>query len=137
MADYFAHWLEIGRREGARLPRLYNVNWFRKDLESGEYLWPGFGDNARVLAWVFRRCDDAAEARETPIGLVPAPDALDLSGLDLAPERLEELLRFDPVEWREETPLIDEFFAQFGDRLPRELREALEGLEARIERAGS
>jgi phosphoenolpyruvate carboxykinase (GTP) len=136
MADYFEHWLEIGRREGAKLPRLYNVNWFRKDLESGQYLWPGFGDNARVLAWVFRRCDDDAEARETPIGLVPTPDALDLSGLDLAPQTLEALLNVDADEWREEIPLIQEFFEQFGDKLPADLREALEGLEGRIE-AGS
>ncbi len=78
MADYFEHWLEIGRREGAKLPKLYNVNWFRKDLESGEYLWPGFGDNSRVLKWVFERCDGGAEAVETPIGLLPTEDALDL-----------------------------------------------------------
>ena len=80
MADYFEHWLEIGRREGAKLPKLYNVNWFRKDLESGEYLWPGFGENSRVLKWVFERCDGGAEAVETPIGLLPTEDALDLDG---------------------------------------------------------
>jgi phosphoenolpyruvate carboxykinase (GTP) len=132
MADYFAHWLDIGRREEARLPKLFNVNWFRKDLATGEFLWPGFGDNSRVLAWVFRRCDGEAEAQETPIGLVPAPEALDLSGLDLSRERMQELLKVDLDEWQQEIPLIEEFFEKFGDKLPAELREALEGLESRI-----
>jgi phosphoenolpyruvate carboxykinase (GTP) len=133
MADYFAHWLEIGRRDGARLPKLFNVNWFRKDLESGEYLWPGFGDNSRVLKWVFERCDGGAEAVETPIGLVPAEGALDLEGVDVTPEQMRELLKVDADEWREEIPLIREFFDEFGDRLPSELREALDGLEARLD----
>jgi phosphoenolpyruvate carboxykinase (GTP) len=133
MADYFAHWLEIGRREGARLPKLFNVNWFRKDLESGEYLWPGFGDNSRILKWVFERCDGGAEAEETPIGLVPTIDALDLDGVDVSEEQMRALLRVDPDEWREEIPLIREFFDEFGDKLPAELREALDGLEARLE----
>jgi phosphoenolpyruvate carboxykinase (GTP) len=132
MADYFGHWLEIGRRKDARLPKLYNVNWFRKDLETGEYLWPGFGDNSRVLEWVFRRCDGEAEAQETAIGLVPTADALDLSGLDLPPERLQELLKVDLDEWKQEIPLIEEFYEQFGDKLPAELRKALVGLENRI-----
>jgi phosphoenolpyruvate carboxykinase (GTP) len=137
MADYFAHWLEIGRREGAQLPKLFNVNWFRKDLDTGEFLWPGFGDNSRVLKWVFERCDGGAEAEETPIGLVPARDALDLSGLDLSPKTVDALLCVDPEEWRQEIPLIREFYEKFGERLPAELREALEGLEKRIEGAGS
>jgi phosphoenolpyruvate carboxykinase (GTP) len=132
MADYFAHWLEIGRREGARLPKLFNVNWFRKDLETGEYLWPGFGDNSRVLAWVFERCNGGAEAEETPVGLVPTPDALDLSGVDVTPAQMRELLKVDVAEWREEIPLIREFFDDFGDKLPGELREALDGLAARV-----
>jgi phosphoenolpyruvate carboxykinase (GTP) len=132
MADYFAHWLEIGRREGARLPKLFNVNWFRKDLESGEYLWPGFGDNSRVLKWVFERCDGGAEAEETPIGLVPTIDALDLDGADVTEEQMRALLKVDHDEWREEIPLIREFFDEFGEKLPGELREALDGLEARL-----
>jgi phosphoenolpyruvate carboxykinase (GTP) len=137
MADYFAHWLEIGRRDGAKLPKLFNVNWFRKDLDSGEYLWPGFGDNSRVLKWVFERCNGGAEARETPIGLLPTEDALDLSGVDIAPERMREVLKVDLDEWREEIPLIREFFDQFGDKLPAELREALDGLEGRIAAASA
>jgi phosphoenolpyruvate carboxykinase (GTP) len=132
MADYFAHWLEIGRRDGAKLPKLFNVNWFRKDLESGEYLWPGFGDNSRVLKWVFERCDGGAEAEETPIGLVPTADALDLDGVDITPERLRAVLKVDAGEWREEIPLIREFFDEFGDKLPGELRDALDGLERRL-----
>jgi phosphoenolpyruvate carboxykinase (GTP) len=132
MADYFAHWLKIGERDGAKLPKLFNVNWFRKDPETGDYLWPGFGDNSRALKWVFERCNGDAEAEETPIGLVPTPDALDLEGMDLAPERLAELLKVDLDEWREEIQLIREFFEEFGDKLPRELREALEGLEERV-----
>jgi phosphoenolpyruvate carboxykinase (GTP) len=132
MADYFAHWLEIGRRDGARLPKLFNVNWFRKDLESGEYLWPGFGDNSRVLKWIFERCDGGAEAEETPIGMVPTIDALDLSGVDVTEEQMRELLKVDRDEWGKEIPLIHEFFDEFGDKLPGELRQALKGLEERL-----
>jgi phosphoenolpyruvate carboxykinase (GTP) len=137
MADYFAHWLEIGRRDGAKLPKLFNVNWFRKDLDTGEYLWPGFGENSRVLKWVLERCDGRAEAAETPIGLVPTEDALDLSGVDITPEQLREVLKVDIDEWRKEIPLIREFFDQFGDKLPAELRRALDDLEERIEGAST
>jgi phosphoenolpyruvate carboxykinase (GTP) len=131
MADYFAHWLEIGRREGAVLPRIFMVNWFRKDAD-GDFLWPGFGDNSRVLAWIFRRCDEEAEAVDTPIGRVPAKGALDLTGLDLSERALDELLEVDPHLWREQLPQVREHFAQFGDRLPGELRRQLETLEARL-----
>ena len=135
MGDYLAHWLRIGEREGAKLPKLFNVNWFRKDPETDEYLWPGFGDNARVLAWVFRRCDGDAEATETAVGLLPTADSLDLSGLDMDRETLEAVLAVDLDEWREEIPMIREFFEDFGDRLPAELREALDGLEGRLDAA--
>jgi phosphoenolpyruvate carboxykinase (GTP) len=131
MADYFAHWLRIGRREGARLPRVFMVNWFRKG-EDGRYLWPGFGDNSRVLAWVFRRCDDEADAVETPIGLVPASRAIDTTGLDLSEDDLAELLKVDPDEWRAQLPQIHQHFAQFGDRLPKEMRAQLDALEERL-----
>jgi phosphoenolpyruvate carboxykinase (GTP) len=131
MADYFGHWLEIGRREGALLPRIFMVNWFRKDAE-GRFLWPGFGENSRVLAWIFRRCDDAAEAVDTPIGRVPAKGALDVSGLDISERRVEELLEVDPVLWREQLTQLHEHYAQFGDRLPVELRAQLEALEGRL-----
>jgi phosphoenolpyruvate carboxykinase (GTP) len=131
MAEYFAHWLESGRREGARLPRVFMVNWFRKDAE-GRYLWPGFGENSRVLEWIFRRCDDQAEAVETPIGLVPAPGAIDTSGLDLPERAMEQLLHVDPAEWRAQLPQVHEHFARFGERLPAELRQQLEALEERL-----
>ena len=131
MADYFAHWLSAGRREGARLPRIFIVNWFRKN-DDGKFIWPGFGENSRVLAWIFRRCDGEAEAEETPIGLVPAPDALDVEGLDLSPEAMAELLAVDPEEWKVQLPQVHQHFAQFGDSLPDELRAQLEELERRL-----
>ncbi|MBX5468924.1 MAG: phosphoenolpyruvate carboxykinase (GTP) [Thermoleophilaceae bacterium] len=131
MADYFRHWLEIGRREGARLPRIFYVNWFRKD-ESGRFLWPGFGENSRVLAWVFGRCAGTADADDTPIGRVPTQGGLDTEGLDVSAADMAELLKVDPEEWRAQLPQIREHYAQFGDRLPSELRDQLEALERRL-----
>jgi phosphoenolpyruvate carboxykinase (GTP) len=130
MADYFAHWLELGRRKGANLPKIFCVNWFRKD-EQGEFLWPGYGENSRVLAWVFRRCDDDAEAHETPIGLIPAPEDLNLIGLQLAPTAINGLLTVDDEAIRSELPQIREYLTRFGERLPAEFPEQL----TRIERA--
>jgi phosphoenolpyruvate carboxykinase (GTP) len=137
MGDYFAHWLKQGRREGAKLPRIFYVNWFRKDLESGSFLWPGYGDNARVLEWIFRRCDGEAEAVETPIGLLPTPGALDTDGLDISEAALEELTRVDPEDWKPEVEPIREFFAEFGDKLPPELTRQLDAFEERLNRASS
>ena len=131
MADYFGHWLKIGERAGAKLPKVFYVNWFRKDAD-GRWLWPGFGENSRVLAWVFGRCAGTAEARETPIGLLPAEGALDLDGLDVPPQDLAELLRVDEAEWRAELPSIHEHFGKFGDKLPDELRAQLAALEQRL-----
>jgi phosphoenolpyruvate carboxykinase (GTP) len=131
MADYFSHWLSIGRRERASLPKIFMVNWFRKDSD-GDYIWPGFGENSRMLAWIFRRCDDEAEAAETPIGLVPTADAIDTDGLDLSPEDMAELLKVDPEEWRVQLPQIHQHYATFGDDLPDELRAQLERLESRL-----
>jgi phosphoenolpyruvate carboxykinase (GTP) len=132
MADYFRHWLEIGERgDTDKLPRIFYVNWFRKD-PSGRWLWPGFGENSRVIAWAFRRCDDAAEAEETPIGLVPGAGALDVDGLEVSAEDLAELLAVDSAEWREELPSMHEHFAKFGDQLPAQLREQLSTLEKRL-----
>jgi phosphoenolpyruvate carboxykinase (GTP) len=135
MADYFQHWLESGRREGAQLPKVFMVNWFRKD-ESGRFLWPGFGENSRVLAWVFDRCDDRAGAQETPIGLVPAKDALNTDGLEISAEDMAKLLEVDPAEWRDQLPRIREHYATFGDDLPSELTEQLEALERRLNASG-
>jgi phosphoenolpyruvate carboxykinase (GTP) len=133
MADYFDHWLEIGRRNGATLPRIFYVNWFRKD-DNGKFLWPGFGDNSRVLAWMFRRLEGAAEAVDTPIGLVPpvGEGGIDTSGLDISGEALDKLLEVDPECWIEQLPQTREHYARFGERLPRELRGQFEELERRL-----
>jgi phosphoenolpyruvate carboxykinase (GTP) len=132
MADYMAHWLAIGERGDAdRLPKVFYVNWFRKDAE-GSFLWPGFGENSRVLEWVFRRCDGDAEATETPIGLVPAPGAINTDGLDVTDDAMRELTTFDPAQLREELPQIEEHLAQFGDRLPQPVRDQLEALKQKL-----
>ncbi|MBV9942991.1 MAG: phosphoenolpyruvate carboxykinase (GTP) [Solirubrobacterales bacterium] len=133
MADYFGHWLDIGRRDGAQLPRIFYVNWFRKG-EDGKFLWPGFGENSRVLAWIFRRCDDEADAVETPIGLVPPIGAggIEINGLDIAREAMEKLLEVDPECWTEQLPQMREHYARFGKRLPAELRAQFEALERRL-----
>ena len=132
MADYFGHWLNIGEQgDDSKLPKIFYVNWFRKD-EDGSFLWPGFGENSRVLAWVFHRCDDQAEAEETPIGHVPARDALDTDGLDVGEAEMEQLLRVDPAELKQELPAIHQHFARFGDRLPKQLRAQLKALEERL-----
>jgi phosphoenolpyruvate carboxykinase (GTP) len=137
MADYFGHWLRIGERaDASKLPRIFYVNWFLKD-DSGRFLWPGFGENSRVLAWVFRRCDDGAEAVDSPIGRLPAQGAIDTEGLDVSGADLAELLKVDPKEWSVQIPQFHEHYATFGDRLPPELREQLAALERRLEEVAS
>jgi phosphoenolpyruvate carboxykinase (GTP) len=131
MADYFGHWLEIGRREGAQLPKLFWVNWFRKG-DDGSFLWPGFGENSRVLKWVIERVNGEGEAVETPIGRVPTPDAIDLAGLDLDEGVMEELVRVDAESWRQEIPQIEAHYERMGERLPDELAEELRELEKRL-----
>src|SRR5918997_650843 len=137
MADYFRHWLEIGRRDGAVLPKVFYVNWFRKDLEDGHFRWPGFGENARVLEWIFRRCDDAVEARDTPIGRLPTEAALNTDGLDIAADDLAAILAVDADEWLAGIEPIRAFYAQFGDKLPEELTAQLDALEERLRAARS
>ncbi len=131
MADYFSHWLEMGRRDGAKLPRIFYVNWFRKDDE-GNFLWPGFGENSRVLEWVFRRCDGEAEAVETPIGLVPAAGSLNTDGLSISPEEVAALLSVDFDAVKAELPQVSEHLARFGDQLPPELGAQLDALRERL-----
>ncbi len=132
MADYFAHWLSMpGRVDADKLPKIFYVNWFRKG-EGGKWLWPGFGENSRVLEWVFERCAGRGAAVETPIGLLPAPGAIPTDGVDVTPEDMDELLRVDVEEWRNELPSIDEHYAIFGDRLPAALRDELEALRKRL-----
>jgi phosphoenolpyruvate carboxykinase (GTP) len=133
MGDYLAHWLQIGDTgDPAALPRIFQVNWFRRDDER-RFLWPGFGENARVLAWIHARCEGTANAVETPIGLVPAPGDLDTDGLALSDAELAELLDVDSASWRAEVPLIEEHLAQFGDRLPPALRAELDALRTRLQ----
>jgi phosphoenolpyruvate carboxykinase (GTP) len=131
MADYFAHWLKIGEREGVRLPRVFYVNWFRKDPD-GKFLWPGYGENSRVLEWVFRRCEGKAEAVETPIGLLPAEGAIETEGLTISAEAMKELLSVDTELVKAQLPQVKEHLAKFGDRLPDELHEQLADLERRL-----
>jgi phosphoenolpyruvate carboxykinase (GTP) len=130
MADYWAHWLAIGRRKGAQLPRIFYVNWFRK--QDGRFLWPGFGENVRVLRWVFERCAGRASGRETPIGTMPRPHDLELWGLSLPAGDLETLLEVDAEGWLHEVPLIREYYAQFGMKVPAALVEELDQLEERL-----
>ncbi len=134
MGDYFAHWLRIGETAGAKLPKIYYVNWFQQD-EHGRFLWPGFGENSRILKWIFERCDGRGGARETPIGRLPHPGDLDLAGLDLPAETVARLLHVDVEAWLEEIPSIREHFTRFGDRLPEALEDELAGLEERLKEA--
>ncbi len=130
--DYFGHWIGIGKEaDAAKLPTVFYVNWFRKD-DDGDIMWPGFGENGRVLKWIVERLEGEAAATETPIGHVPTPDSLDVGGLDLPPETLEACLRVDPDEWRAEVPGIAEWFDKFGDDLPTLLRAELDGLKGRL-----
>ena len=132
MADYFGHWLEVGRHEGAALPSVFHVNWFRRDSSGGGWLWPGFGENARVLEWVFRRCDGSGEAVDTPIGRVPTAAALNTEGLRVTAGEIAELLTVDPQEWLDEIGPVRDFYARFGEKLPPELAGQLEALERRL-----
>jgi phosphoenolpyruvate carboxykinase (GTP) len=133
MADYFTHWLDFGRTI-PNPPRIFGVNWFRRD-EDGSFLWPGFGDNSRVLKWVVERVEGTADALETPIGLVPTPDGIDTDGLDETPETIEKATRVNAADWQEELPLIKEWFDKFGEQLPSELWAEYDGLKARLDAA--
>jgi phosphoenolpyruvate carboxykinase (GTP) len=129
--DYFQHWLKIGKREGAQLPKLFYVNWFRKDAE-GKFMWPGFGENLRVLKWVLERVSGEGEAVETPIGAVPTASAIDVKGLGLDDETMAQLLAVNTDEWLAELQLIKEHYADLGERLPQEMLDQLAALETRL-----
>ena len=130
--DYFNHWITVGKdNDAAKLPKIFYVNWFRRD-EDGGFLWPGFGENSRVLKWVVERIEGQATAVETPIGYVPAPGALDTTGLDVSDAQLEAALAVDPEEWKAEIPQIQEWFEKFGEDLPAVLWTELDGLKARL-----
>ncbi|GAA5141642.1 phosphoenolpyruvate carboxykinase (GTP) [Nocardioides marinquilinus] len=133
--DYLGHWIDVGKQnDAAKLPRIFYVNWFRRDDEGG-FLWPGFGENSRVLKWVVERIEGTAAAEETPIGHVPAPGSLDVDGLDLTDDDLARALAVDPDEWRAEVPQIQEWFEKFGDDLPAVLWTELDTLKARLDDA--
>jgi phosphoenolpyruvate carboxykinase (GTP) len=131
MADYWGHWLNIGNKAGAQLPRVYLVNWFRKDAD-GKFMWPGFGENSRVIEWIFGRCSGEDDAVETAIGFLPAPGAIDTNGLDVTAEGLAALLAVDPAAWVGELAAIEEHYARFGSKLPAPLVAHLEHVKRAI-----
>jgi phosphoenolpyruvate carboxykinase (GTP) len=131
MGDYFEHWLSLARANPDRMPRIFVVNWFRKD-EDGRFLWPGFGENSRVLEWVFRRCNGEGETVDTPAGLVPADGDLNLDGLEISAEAMHELLTVDPEKVKAQLPQVEQFLGQFGDKLPAEIGRQLEVLKQRL-----
>jgi len=133
MGSYFAHWLKIGATPGAKMPKIFVVNWFRKD-EKGKFLWPGYGENSRVLKWIFERCNGTANAVDTSIGRLPGPEDLDVGGLDIPAANLSKLLNVDVEGWLGEIPLIHQFFDQFGERLPKALRDEVNRLEQRLKK---
>lgn len=134
MGDYWAHWLEMGEKLGDKAPKIFNVNWFRTDDE-GHFIWPGFGDNMRVLNWIIDRCEGRAEAVETPIGYEPKPEDIDVEGLgDVTTDTVKDLLTVDKALWKEEVKGIKEFYAKFGDKLPKELESQLATLEANLDK---
>ncbi|MBM9468834.1 phosphoenolpyruvate carboxykinase (GTP) [Nakamurella leprariae] len=133
--DYFQHWINVGKgADATKLPKIFYVNWFRRDADGG-FLWPGFGENSRVLKWIIERLDGAATAEETAIGYVPAEGALDIDGLDVTPDQLAAALAVEPEEWRQELPLIEEWFAKIGDSVPSSLRDELDALKLRLAEA--
>lgn len=131
MGDYFKHWIEMGEMLGDKAPKIFNVNWFRVD-EDGHFIWPGFGDNLRVLEWILKRCDNEVDAVETAIGYVPKSEDINLEGLkDFDEEKLASILKVDNAKWAKEAAGVEEFYKKFGDKLPQELRDELNGLEER------
>ena len=131
MADYFQHWLDMGKKLGDKAPKIFNVNWFRTDDE-GNFIWPGFGDNMRVLNWIIDRCEGKADATETAIGYVPKPEDIDLTDLDMDMDTLKDILTVDKDIWTKEAEEIEEHYKKFGDKLPKELRAQLDTLKANL-----
>jgi phosphoenolpyruvate carboxykinase (GTP) len=135
MADYFQHWLDMGKRI-PHPPRVFHVNWFRKGAD-GKFLWPGFGENVRVLKWILERVEGKAEAKETPIGFVPTQDSLTLDGMNISDAALEELLEVNAADWSREAEEIGVFLEEFGDSLPKEIREEQAALAKRLGHVGA
>jgi phosphoenolpyruvate carboxykinase (GTP) len=135
MGDYFSHWLDMGKHSNAsKLPKLFYVNWFRRD-KTGKLGWPGYGENSRVLKWIFERCDGKVHAKDTPIGRIPEVADLDTSGLNMPAANVAELLSVDIEGWLAEVPLIKEHFAHFGKHLPEGLNSEVKALEQRLQAA--
>jgi phosphoenolpyruvate carboxykinase (GTP) len=131
--DYLAHWIQMGKgADAVKLPKIFYVNWFRRNDE-GKFVWPGFGENIRVLKWALERIDGTAAAVDTPIGRVPAPDALDVAGLDMSEQDLIGALTVNVDEWQREIPLIEEWFEKIGSALPSSMRDELDALKQRLE----
>jgi phosphoenolpyruvate carboxykinase (GTP) len=131
MGDYFQHWLDMGNEVGDKAPKIFNVNWFRTDAE-GNFIWPGFGDNLRVLLWILDRCEDKVTADKTAIGYLPKAEDINIEGLDISKDTLKGLLGVDKELWNVDAQNIEEFYGKFGDRLPKELSKELVDLKKRI-----
>jgi phosphoenolpyruvate carboxykinase (GTP) len=135
MGDYFGHWIELGHQHASsELPRIFSVNWFRKG-KNGEYLWPGFGENSRVLKWIFERTAGRGHAVKTPIGFLPKEGAIDTQGLHLSTEAMKQLFEINPTQWLQETDNIEKYFTLFGRHLPSELQKELRNLKKRLQSA--
>jgi phosphoenolpyruvate carboxykinase (GTP) len=132
MGDYWQHWLTMGEQGGAGMPKVFYVNWFRKN-DAGKWLWPGFGENSRVLKWIFERCNGTAEAVETAIGNMPTPNSIDFSGLNLSEQDSVNLMRVDTEGWLAELEGIEEYYATFGEHLPAELTSQVNELRSRLQ----
>jgi len=131
MGDYFGHWIAMGKKSSAdKLPKFFFVNWFRK--KDGKWLWPGYGENSRVLAYIFDRCNGDGKAIDAAIGKIPAADAINVEGLNVSAEEMKEALAFSTEEWKDEVALIEEQYAMFGSHLPQELKAELDGLKSRL-----
>ena len=132
MGDYFAHWLSFAQRtDRSKLPKIYFVNWFRKN-GGGQWLWPGYGENSRVLKWICERVDGTGKAQETPVGNLPTPEALDLAGLALPADNLRQLLEVDTAGWKKEVEDVATSYARFGNKLPKTLTDQLDALRKRL-----
>jgi phosphoenolpyruvate carboxykinase (GTP) len=133
IGDYFQHWLDMGKKLGDKAPKIFHVNWFRMD-DDGKFIWPGFGDNMRVLDWIVNRCAGKADAVETPIGYEPKPEDINIEGLEgeVTLDTIKELLRVDKESWREDLDSIKEFYAKIGDKLPQEMKDELAKLEKNL-----
>jgi phosphoenolpyruvate carboxykinase (GTP) len=134
VGDYFQHWLEMGKKLGAKAPKIFHVNWFRRDKTTNKFLWPGFGENLRAIQWALERCEGQAGATETAMGHVPTPEAINTAGLNLTPDAVKAILEVNAADWGEDLTDQRAFFDKIGSRLPRELRQEQDSFAARLGR---